>query len=94
MATKRVFEKQEADSGSSTKKLRELSGLETIIDIDVDLKVLIEQDKMRHENEAKRLHLEERKLALQEKQFKHDAEERRATADLLRALIQTLNSKK
>ena len=53
---------------------------------------LIQQDKLCNENESKRLDLEERCLALQEKHFEQDAEQRRGTTELLKMLV--LNVKK
>ncbi len=61
--------------------------------IDTELKHLLEQDRERNANERMRLELEERRLALQENQFERDAEECKATADLLRILVSNLARK-
>ncbi len=78
----------------SVKKSCKQSGLEAVVDVDADLEPLIDQDKLLHENDARRLKLEKHKLALQEKQFERGWEEHCATTELLSALIESLNSKK
>ena len=72
------------------KKPRKLVGMEALGGMDPDIQHLVEKDKMRHENEAKRLQLEERRLALQEKQFERYSGERRATTELPRILAKNL----
>ena len=95
LATKRKPDSDEdVVEVASAKKRRKMPIVDLKSELDSDLKVIIEQDKLRQQNEAKRLELEERRLSLQEKQFECDAEERRDITDLLRALIENLNSKK
>ena len=92
MATKRangVLDDSETEI-KPKKKLWKISGIEVVGGMDDEINRLIEQDKMRHDNEAKRLLLEERRLALQSKQFERDAEERRATTNLLKVLVESL----
>lgn len=58
---------------ASAKKHRTMPIVDSISELDSDLKVLIEQDKMRQQNENKRLELEERRVSLQETQFEPDS---------------------
>ena len=51
---------------ASTKKSRKKPIVDLKSEFDSDLKVLAEQDKLRQQNDAKRLQLEERRLFLQE----------------------------
>ncbi len=91
MATKSSAKNsQERSDSEPVRKRRNLSGMDAFGEMDSELKQLIEQDELRFTNEAKRLKLVERRLAVQEKQFERDAEERRAITDILRVLISNI----
>ena len=79
--------KSKNEEGASSEP-RKMNVAEALSTVDDGLKQLLEKDNFRNENEQNRVDLEERWLAVQEKQFERDADDRRTTTELLRTLVQ------
>eukprot|EP00171_Calliarthron_tuberculosum_P004172 IDg4172t1 len=91
-AKSRAESASDCEGRSPRKKMKKQAKVALELEGDSELKILEEDARARHANEAKRLELDERRLALEEKKMEHDSEERKAHTALLLALVKKLDN--